>query len=592
MAMKYSDYTDEVEDFRERKLEKVLDWLRARTNIVGVLAALASFPFIVKYFPVDFMIMTLLIICEVRYVLLLVALIFGCVPTLFGFFVAHASRRVLSWWIHRLACLMGDPVANARAARGVIQSIPFVFNRPARHHSHPNSAALRDASALFMDMVAARLGVSTWFCQMSHADERRGRAGCRSYYWCKDLDVAPRTYNPKQSDIVCLVDVDMYMDIPDLIAKDPRMYLISTFQPTLVSAATSEYSFTFNKDNEATYVVAGGADYHHKVWNYGGDVLLATSKAYFGLRTDVTTYNVERRTLDDHHQVIALIPIVHLKSWFWCPAKWLTGDKLARMSIVKQCPKLNINFLRMDVVTTSGRRRSTGVCGEYASASIPVVQDDCLARMAAMYKTDLTAAHVKQVVGDEVTIEAMTSLVRYHRAMYDSTVERVYTAPSKVLEYQYGSLDVYDSEAPPAQEAFMAPFLAEAHVPSRTKANEQRGVDARILSVRVKPEEVVLTPFLNRCVEEFLQQLIPDDQRHTLYPVDSDEVALRQNRPSQRRILESVSLSLDSTGPAVVEAFMKAETYGKPTDPRMISIMSGLTKALYAAFVTPFPITL
>jgi len=84
--MKYSDYTDEVEDFRERKLEKVLDWLRARTNIVGVLAALASFPFIVKYFPVDFMIMTLLIICEVRYVLLLVALIFGCVPTLFGFF--------------------------------------------------------------------------------------------------------------------------------------------------------------------------------------------------------------------------------------------------------------------------------------------------------------------------------------------------------------------------------------------------------------------------------------------------------------------------------------------------------------------------
>jgi hypothetical protein len=88
-------------------------------------------------------------------------------------------------------------------------------------------------------------------------------------------------------------------------------------------------------------------------------------------------------------------------------------------------------------------------------------------------------------------------------------------------------------------------------------------------------------------VEEFASFLIPDHERQQAHPVEEDEVFARQNRPSQRRILnEAAAMGGLSSGP--VRTFMKKESYAKVTDPRNISMIPGQNKLKYASYMYAF----
>jgi hypothetical protein len=67
-------------------------------------------------------------------------------------------------------------------------------------------------------------------------------------------------------------------------------------------------------------------------------------------------------------------------------------------------------------------------------------------------------------------------------------------------------------------------------------------------------------------------------------PATIDEVYERQNRPSQRAILDR---SLVEEGRDGIKSFVKREAYGKITDPRIISTIDGVLKREYSQFIYP-----
>jgi len=73
-----------------------------------------------------------------------------------------------------------------------------------------------------------------------------------------------------------------------------------------------------------------------------------------------------------------------------------------------------------------------------------------------------------------------------------------------------------------------------------------------------------------------------------LYPVDLEQVYERQNRPSQRAIIQKAELGTGSATDERVDTFLKAEAYGEPKDPRIITTIPGENKIHYSTYVYAF----
>jgi len=458
-------------------------------------------------------------------------------------------------------------------------STPDITNGTARNHTHPNSARVRNDGSSFMDAYGLLTGHRTYFLQRSAADVRHGRAGCRTFHWAKDLTVTTEKFNPEETDILCMVDVDMYMDIPKLLTNVFQPLLISTFCPSSVAKSTGEYSYTFNSNGTVKYDVSGGATYEHQVWNYGVDTTMAVSYRLGLFRINI--YNVDRRRLDDDHQLILLTPIKQIITPIWSNA-WLGGHSISRLNIVESVE--GVDYLRMDVQTKTGLLRSTGRCGTFLSATIKAEEDDTLASMARNSKTvDLTIASIKTAVKDVNQADA-TILCEYHRKKTGDKPPVVYPVEHSVQRFQFLPSD-YDPTAKSSLTPFMHPVLLGCFAPDVCKSNDIQAVNARIKDVAPKSDMTISAKML-MYMEEFISFLVPEPLQG--HPVDFEAVWDKQGKPSQRRILEKAGQISGCVDGDPIQSFQKAEAYTKLTDPRIISTIPGVAKFNYSRYIYSF----
>jgi hypothetical protein len=134
----------------------------------------------------------------------------------------------------------------------------------------------------------------------------------------------------------------------------------------------------------------------------------------------------------------------------------------------------------------------------------------------------------------------------------------------------------------PSMVAFMHPLYDGAFVPDNCRNNDERMVEERVNKFKTSPVQP-LTPFVMRAMREF-SGLFKDTVGGYLRPYDAEVVYQRQNKPSQRRILEEAE---HGTANRNTSAFQKAEAYGKVTDPRAISQINGSDKRDYSTFIYP-----
>lgn len=475
-----------------------------------------------------------------------------------------------------------QPRIRARVVRSLFSSSDLVASKSALNHTHGASAAARSKASSEMKLLADELGLRAHFYQQSPSDQKLGREGSRSYYWAKDLAAERRAPDPN-AEFFAMVDVDYYVDMPAFLANHAVPVCMYTFNPSCVAKSTGEYSFTFNVDNEVEYSVSGGAEYKHRVWNYGTDVVIAEKCSWGFWRTSVV-YNVDRRQVDQDHQMVLLTPIARSAGLF--PLSWfVSGAVLKRLSVCEpvQVDGEVVNFTRLDLQTASGLMRSTGVAGQHVCATIPAALDDTIQLQSCLNKVDLTLAQVKTTIETSDTAIAAV-LVRYHRAACPHKPDTVYPVQQSVTKFEFYPKN-YDPDSKAAVVPFMSPLSLGSCVPTICKSNDEQSIKGRVLGVAT-PELTISGTMIGH-VEEFARFLVPDRRARTGHPVDQDEVFERQSRPAQRRILDEAA-ALGGLSHQPVSSFMKKESYAKVTDPRNISIIPGRNKLGYSAFVYAF----
>ncbi len=452
-------------------------------------------------------------------------------------------------------------------------------------HTHAESAATRNNASTFLCFVSRQMGMNPYLIQMSRSDQRRGRDGCRSTHWPKDMYSVPKKFDPPFGSSLVYIDVDMYMNMPRMLCLYPTVHLISTFQPSSVAEASSDFSFTFDAESVVSYHLSGGASFSHPVWNYAGDVLFPSVFNWSTFKFHSVAYHVQRRQSDPHHQLICLIPYRVFQSILPIH-RLLPAQPLERLQVA-----VDEDFLRLEVVTENGTSVSTGMTNRWVSATIPAVLDDTLAVAATLARDDLSMATTlqtaKTATGNPLQTEAAHVLLAYHRAHRGEIkkTSKTYPVQPPVTKFQY-NVDEADTEAECCMKAYMQPLCKPAAAPVKSRANEQRSVDGRVHEIRTP----LLTPSATQLhrLEFFSNHVVPDELAGTGVPVDEAEVFKRQNRPSQVKILKDAVASPEETSSETLATMMKAEAYGKVTDPRNITMIPGKNKFVYSRYMYDF----
>jgi hypothetical protein len=473
-----------------------------------------------------------------------------------------------------------EPEIPTVRVRTVFTDVTFVEHKPAPNHTHGKSAAARSAASQFIDSCGQELGANVIFYQGSKADLRNGRDYSRTLHWVKDEGVPPKPYKPIATDCVAMVDVDYYVDMPSFLANNFRPVFLYTCQPSTVACTEGEYKYTFRQDGSLEYVVSGGATYVHHVWNYDGDSIKVkkywTFFGYCPILTGVSSFSLERRQVDKDHQLILLAPMCKYKGLAAWVANWVLGGKeLRRLNPVVG------KFTRMITNEANGMSIHTGLAGQYIKCSVPAAQDTALSITSRVPKLDLQLAQVRKIE----TLEGEPSVLwEFHRAQLgEQKPHMVSTAIQHVKRYQIvKQLDDFEPNAKPAVVSFMNPIIDGAFAPDCCRANDKRSIEKRVTEMR---DTTQLCPFVLKVIKEFVH-LFANGARHSLVPVDIEEVFNRQNKPQQRRIL--CESDLLPYGDRKVEAFVKREAYQKITDPRNISTINGCDKRDYSAFMYAF----
>lgn len=476
-----------------------------------------------------------------------------------------------------------QPRLKSRSVRSQFMSLPAVKNSVARNHTHGKSAASRSRASSEMVLLAQSLGTQAYFLQQSASDQKLGRSGSREYFWAKDLnaDRVPEC----QRDFSAIVDVDYYLDMPELLAGANGPVCLYTFVPTAAASDSGEFSFSFDADSWVSYRVSGGGRYSHALWDYGTDVLIAETSYFWGLWRVGVAYNVDRRQIDAHHQSVLLTPISRTSCPLLPMSLFVKGDVLKRLSVVESVdtPGGTEKFVRLAVQTASGLSVSTGKVNSHVCATIPKSADDGLSITSTNGKVDLSSSQVQTQTGIADKAQAAL-LTQYHRFAYPHAPATVYPVSESVVAFAYDPRN-HDYDAAPALSAFMSPLVLGAVVPSACEGNDTQAIKGRLEAV--KSPEFKIDARMVGWIEEFARLLVPERELGVAFPVDQDFIYDKQARPAQRNILDA-AVSMGGFSSQPVNSFMKKESYSKVTDPRNISQIPPQNKLKHSGYIYTF----
>lgn len=497
--------------------------------------------------------------------------------TLFKFSWKGALRRYITYE-------MGSAppfIHNYRRLRDIFNTTEFFKSDPFKDHSHGRVASERASAKRFMHNIAVACGMEEFSFQMAKSDQDAGLRGERSYFWARDVSAEPRFDALADSDMVTLIDVDYYMDMPQHLCDYPRPHLVYTVVPETAAASNEEYSYHFDKLGQIVWNVKGGAKYVHRLWHYGTD-WFTVCRTRFGIPWYTVTYDLQARRTSENKQVILMTPMREHFGVAAILSYWM-GKLLSRVEPVVG------DFAKVKTFTDLSYT-SVARLGMEASATIPsTLFDSLLSTRNNAPKQQLSAYQVKSLVSgvlskDDV-LTASPILTDYLNNAPDRLVD-----PFSVVETVNAinfSFAVPDPKDKPAMVPFASPLITPAFVPMKNAATGNQAIVGRVLQPRAdamkKLGEFKMTPNKQRAVAEFALRLFPNGYEGV--PYSFEEVAEKQTKPRQKRDLTDAGQL--GTLRNIVSSFMKGEAYGKFTDPRNITTFNPIKKIDYAHFMYP-----
>jgi hypothetical protein len=167
----------------------------------------------------------------------------------------HTKKHEMYAMLSHVCESMGvRPVNGPDVTRDAFTATCIAKARPTPGHTHPDAAAFRTAATETALNVSSYAGSSIFVIGLSRTDQRRALRGTRAWYWAKDTHTRNQSDNPSSDDFLYICDVDYYIDMPDLLAKNCHPTLIYTVVPE--HAATDGVDDTsFHFDEMVYYTV-------------------------------------------------------------------------------------------------------------------------------------------------------------------------------------------------------------------------------------------------------------------------------------------------------------------------------------------------
>lgn len=442
-------------------------------------------------------------------------------------------------------------------------------------HSHPEQSRQRNSVVYWAERVAFENGMGMFLWGISKSQARHGHAGNHRFSNAKSTEVGLRAELPDAGDLVVTIDKDYYEDMPELLTRIVQPWLVVGFTPCDAACSEGEVKYRFLEDSFVEFVVDGAACYKHRLWHYGSDFLVVSRtgpSAFWSPRTVV--YKAEHRLLYENHSAVLLCPVVVYDGLAALFAETLEGSRLERLDVVEG------DFVRFDSRRGGKWLRTTGHVGGTSCATTTVAIDDEIRATVAVSNSALSVAYVQGLVPDICKGKAAI-LVEYHRRAGRSAPPLIVTT-ERARVYDFSRPELADHEAQPLMTPFMSPIVHEGYTCVNAKSSIVRCVVTRIQDVRAEPR-----PATNReamFIHEFVEMFLgPMAGKCVPYPVD--EIDVRMNRPTQRRITEDANFVRRQY---TIVPFLKKEAYGKPQDPRNISPVGGANKRDYSCYIYAF----
>lgn len=441
--------------------------------------------------------------------------------------------------------------------------------RAQEDHTHPISAAWRSTAVVVARTLCAKIGMEPFVLQASPSDVRDNVAYSRDYRWMKDVCVPTSSSTTNSNSLLVIVDVDYYIDMPNILLENDNPVLLYTFQPRAAALESGEFSFRFNAANQVDYSVSGGAHYQHTVWDYSKDVI-TVSNVY-----KTRSYVMERRQANEHHEYVLFIPLGTWRFGYSWLARCLQSDGLDTLRVNQG------DFNVLDVKTKDGITRSIARLGHYNCANLPLAKFNALESVNRTSKLAIGNASVQSWLDNDKLSSAV--VVEYLRSIRTAQVPLVYPANDGIRTYQILQNVSDVDDAKPLMVSFMSPILPNCFVPMNTKSNEVAAVEGRILIPKAEAEALAEKPMSKFMLEEFnrfTEFLIPHPNLSA--PVTIEDVYERQNRPTQRAAFAQAEIAEPSR---IADTFLKAEPYLKVSDPRIITTYNTVDKREYSRYI-------
>jgi hypothetical protein len=387
----------------------------------------------------------------------------------------------------------------------------------------------------------------------------------------KDLDKPFRNDVILDTHVLLFIDVDYYCDINAYLRIGQPM-LLYTFVPTEAAGTGLNCSYRF-EDNHVIYSVNGGASYKHPLWKYHGDSILVR-----GINGNMILYNIEQHVLqtDPTRRVVGFYPTAYF------PQHTCARRADPPISRFQPCNG-DVTIMRDEVNKTI----SIAPKGAYSSATIPQELFDAL-RIRRKRSKHPVISDVERILSSSKIPNAPILAPMLFEAVgvmeeYDGGDYIVATSTIPVHGYQTLNGLVTEDGTVVGREITPSIVTAPAVVPNKSYNNDLATVVGRIDACR----NFNKTPYdWHHYDNELMQFLIPD--AGVGVPISIDEVNARQTKAAQRGRAEAVAASMTEGYSNKPKAFIKAEAYGAPTDPRNITTVDTAHQLLYSSYTYPF----
>lgn len=446
--------------------------------------------------------------------------------------------------------------------------------------SNPDAqrASTRAAAREFVTSICLSAGVEPFIHQMSAAEQRSNCRGTREHYWPKDHVMNRQNDRLVDSDVVTIVDVDYYIDMPKYLSRLVNPVFLYTMVPEEAAGVFEGYDMSFNSQNELVVNHAGGLTFQHKLWDYGKDVIVLNRYFRFlpFLLRGQIAFEVQRKRVAVNRELIMLLPV-------WRRSVWqMLRDKARYPANLKRFEPVVNGYARFRIKTPQETKITTAAVGSLLCVTTSVAADDAVQAAIKVSRHPIVAHTVESLTNLDKA--RSLGLLAYTRETTPLPAPYRYPVQDAVNVYHFNP-EVIPVDAGRAKVVpFMNPLVPASFVPGDSLGNEEASVAYRVIAMRSRAKEIAPAKSCLRdsLAQEFIKLLVPVEG--VVIPRDADDVYENMDRPAQRHGLDRGDMVDQDALLRQATTMLKSESYSEVKAPRTITMFNASDKLKLACY--------